>query len=130
MVTGVGSIFGTILNGWLVTAYGPRKVLLYTLLVMTCFLFIVFFAPNKPVLLVGEILLGFEWGIVSTVSSRSSGNLPSDWTISLLPQLLLTHPRCFLSNCVSTSQGKCLRFFLYTCLTLILNSYTNICFIL
>lgn len=32
---------------------------------MTCFLFIVFFAPSKEVLLVGQILLGFEWGIVS-----------------------------------------------------------------
>lgn len=55
---------GTILNGWLVTAFGPKKVVLSTLAVMTCFLFIVFFAPSKQVLLVGEILLGFEWGIV------------------------------------------------------------------
>lgn len=62
----MGSILGTIINGWLITAFGPRKVVLCTLCVMTCFLFIVFFAPNKPVLLVGEILLGFEWGIVST----------------------------------------------------------------
>jgi SP family general alpha glucoside:H+ symporter-like MFS transporter len=58
---GAGSILGTILNGWLVTAFGPRKVVLCTLCVMTCFLFIVFFAPNKEVLLAGEILLGFEW---------------------------------------------------------------------
>ena len=65
--SGCGSIVGTILNGWLVTAFGPRKVVLCTLCVMTCFLFIVFFAPNKPVLLTGEILLGFEWGIVSRV---------------------------------------------------------------
>jgi SP family general alpha glucoside:H+ symporter-like MFS transporter len=56
-----GSIMGTILNGWLVTAFGPRKVVLCTLVVMSCFLFIVFFAPNKSVLLAGEILLGFEW---------------------------------------------------------------------
>ncbi|KAK5087458.1 hypothetical protein LTR70_009195 [Exophiala xenobiotica] len=65
---GVGSIFGTILNGWLVTAFGPRKVLLCTLCVMSCFLFIVFFAPSKQVLLVGQILLGFEWGIFATTS--------------------------------------------------------------
>ena len=63
--TGCGSILGTIINGWLVTAFGPRRVVLCTLVVMTCFLFIVFFAPSKQVLLVGEILLGFEWGIVS-----------------------------------------------------------------
>lgn len=65
---GVGSIFGTILNGWLITAFGPRRVVLCTLCVMSCFLFIVFFAPSKPVLLVGEILLGFEWGIVGRLS--------------------------------------------------------------
>lgn len=69
----MGSIFGTILNGWLITAFGPRKVLLCTLVVMTCFVFIVFFAPNKPVLLVGEILLGFEWGIVSLPLSSIVG---------------------------------------------------------
>ena len=65
---GAGSILGTIINGWLVTAFGPRRVLLYTLGVMTCFLFIVFFAPNKQVLLAGEILLGFEWGIFATTA--------------------------------------------------------------
>jgi MFS transporter, SP family, general alpha glucoside:H+ symporter len=48
-----------------VQAFGPRKVLLCTLTIMSCFLFIVFFAPSKEVLLVGEILLGIEWGIVS-----------------------------------------------------------------
>ncbi|KIW14591.1 hypothetical protein PV08_07375 [Exophiala spinifera] len=66
--SGVGSIFGTIINGWLVAAFGPRKVVLYTLCVMSCFLFIVFFAPSKPVLLVGQILLGFEWGIFATTA--------------------------------------------------------------
>jgi MFS family permease len=65
---GCGSILGTIINGWLIAAFGPRKVLLCTLTVMTCFLFIVFFAPNKPILLVGEILLGFEWGIFATTA--------------------------------------------------------------
>ncbi|EXJ57713.1 uncharacterized protein A1O5_12503 [Cladophialophora psammophila CBS 110553] len=66
--SGCGSILGTIINGWLVTAFGPRNVLLCTLCVMTCFLFIVFFAPSKEVLLVGEILLGFEWGIFATTA--------------------------------------------------------------
>ncbi|KEF58498.1 uncharacterized protein A1O9_06424 [Exophiala aquamarina CBS 119918] len=65
---GCGSILGTVLNGWIVAAFGPRKVLLYTLAVMTCFIFIVFFAPNKPVLLAGELLCGFEWGIFATTA--------------------------------------------------------------
>lgn len=67
-LSGCGSILGTIINGWLVTAYGPRKVLLVTLSVMSCFLFILFFAPTKQVLLVAELLLGFEWGIFATTA--------------------------------------------------------------
>lgn len=35
---------------------------------MSCFLFIVFFAPSRGVLLAGEILLGFEWGIFATTA--------------------------------------------------------------
>ncbi|OCT53771.1 maltose permease MAL31 [Cladophialophora carrionii] len=49
-------------------ALRPRKVLLYTLCVMTCFPFIVFFAPSREVLLVGQIPSGFEWGIFATTA--------------------------------------------------------------
>ena len=94
---GVGSIFGTILNGWLVTAFGPRKVLLCTLCVMTCFLFIVFFAPSKEVLLVGQILLGFEWGIFATTSpAYASEVLPVQLRVYMVsrmsPILLFSRP--------------------------------------
>lgn len=60
--SGIGAFFGAILNGWLVTAFGPRRVLMSALLCLSAFIFIVFFAPNKPVLLVGELLCGLPWG--------------------------------------------------------------------
>jgi MFS transporter, SP family, general alpha glucoside:H+ symporter len=95
-ITGVGSIFGTILNGWLVTAFGPRKVLLYTLCVMTCFLFIVFFAPSKEVLLVGQILLGFEWGIFATTSPA--------YASEVLPVQLRTYMTSWTNMCFILGQ--------------------------
>jgi SP family general alpha glucoside:H+ symporter-like MFS transporter len=66
--SGVGAFFGAILNGWLATAYGPRKVLISALLALSAFLFITFFAPNRPVLLVGQLLCGFPWGIFTTTA--------------------------------------------------------------
>lgn len=66
--SGVGAFFGAVINGWLVTAFGPKRVLLGALVTLSAFLFIVFFAPSKPVLLIGELLCGLPWGIVSNGS--------------------------------------------------------------
>lgn len=64
----MGAFFGAILNGWLVAAYGPRRVLLVALACLSCFLFIVFFATSKGMLLGGEILCGLPWGIFATTA--------------------------------------------------------------
>ncbi|EXK80020.1 hypothetical protein FOQG_15442 [Fusarium oxysporum f. sp. raphani 54005] len=65
---GVGSFFGTLLNGYLVTKYGHIKVLIGSLISLSCFIFIVFFAPDTKVLLVGQILCGFPWGVFATTA--------------------------------------------------------------
>jgi SP family general alpha glucoside:H+ symporter-like MFS transporter len=64
--SGVGAFFGTLLNGYLVAIFGQRRVLLVSLALLSCFLFITFFAPSLPVLLVGQILCGFPWGVFAT----------------------------------------------------------------
>jgi MFS transporter, SP family, general alpha glucoside:H+ symporter len=110
-IAGVGSIMGTIINGWLVTAFGPKRVVLCTLVVMSCFLFIVFFAPNKPVLLVGEILLGFEWGIVSSFTG------PPPFCLLILAQFATTAP-AYASEVLPLQ------------LRVYFTSYTNMCFII
>ena len=65
---GVGAFFGAIFNGFLVDRFGQKRVILVALAALTAFLFIVFFAPNATVLLVGEILCGIPWGIFATSS--------------------------------------------------------------
>ncbi|KAL2209535.1 sugar transporter [Sarocladium strictum] len=64
----VGSFFGTLLNGLLVTKFGHVRVLIGALVALSCFIFIVFFAPNTTVLLVGQILCGLPWGIFATTA--------------------------------------------------------------
>ena len=66
--SGVGAFFGAFLNGFLVDRFGHKKVVLGSLLALSAFLFIVFFANSIEVLLVGEILCGFPWGIFATLS--------------------------------------------------------------
>lgn len=79
---------------------------------MSCFLFIVFFAPNKPVLLVGEIMLGFEWGIVS--DNHSYQNNSTKLTII---KFATTAP-AYASEVLPTQ------------LRVYFTSYTNMCFII
>jgi MFS transporter, SP family, general alpha glucoside:H+ symporter len=56
---GIGTFFGTLLNGYLVAKFGAKRTLLGALVAMSCFLFIPFFAPSKQVLVVGQILNGY-----------------------------------------------------------------------
>lgn len=63
----VGIVPGIFLNGWLAAKYGYRKVIIVALFFLNAFIFITFFAPNKPVLVVGQILCGFSWGVFATI---------------------------------------------------------------
>lgn len=63
----VGIVPGIFLNGWLAAKYGYRKVIIIALFFLNAFIFITFFAPNKPVLVVGQILCGFSWGVFATI---------------------------------------------------------------
>ena len=59
--TGIGTIIGAFLNGYLTHKFGYRKVMMMSLAAMVAFIFIPFFSPNLPVLLVGQILCGVPW---------------------------------------------------------------------
>lgn len=65
---GVGTIIGAFANGYLTHKFGYRKVLLASLASIVAFIFITFFAPNLPVLLVGELLCGIPWGVFATMA--------------------------------------------------------------
>ncbi|KAF7158187.1 hypothetical protein CNMCM5623_002853 [Aspergillus felis] len=64
----VGTIVGAFANGYFTHRLGYRKVLLASLAAITAFIFIPFFAPNLPVLLVGEFLCGIPWGVFATMA--------------------------------------------------------------
>lgn len=64
----VGTIIGAFANGYFTNKFGYRKVLLCSLLLIVAFVFIPFFSPNLPVLLVGEFLCGLPWGVFATLA--------------------------------------------------------------
>jgi SP family general alpha glucoside:H+ symporter-like MFS transporter len=63
----IGPIIGAFANGFLSDRFGYRRVVLATLIGMTATIFLLFFAPNLPVLLVGQLLCGIPWGIFATM---------------------------------------------------------------
>lgn len=64
----VGTIIGAFANGYFTKKFGYRKVLLVSLSLIVAFIFLTFFAPNLPVLLVGEMLCGIPWGVFATMA--------------------------------------------------------------
>lgn len=64
-----GQIVGLFLAGWLAEKIGYRKTLMTGLVAITVFITITFFATSKPVLLLGQCLLGAPWGVFQTIST-------------------------------------------------------------
>jgi SP family general alpha glucoside:H+ symporter-like MFS transporter len=53
-----GEIFGLIFAGWTSDRFGYKMTTIGSLIMMICFIFVLFFAPNVQVLVVGEVLCG------------------------------------------------------------------------
>ncbi|KAK8058124.1 hypothetical protein PG994_008572 [Apiospora phragmitis] len=68
MASTVGGIFGGLINGYFASKYGYRMVMIVAMGILNCFLFIVFFAPNRGVLLAGQVLCGLCWGVFATLA--------------------------------------------------------------
>jgi SP family general alpha glucoside:H+ symporter-like MFS transporter len=92
----VGSIIGCLVSGYLVSKYGSRKVQLGALVSLVAFIFVVFFAPNLTVLVVGEILCGFPWGILATTSPA--------YASEILPTALRTYMTSYTNMCFIIGQ--------------------------
>lgn len=56
------------MNGYFVSQYGYRWVLIVAMAFLNGFIFVVFFANTKSVLLVGQILCGLSWGVFATLA--------------------------------------------------------------
>ncbi|OAG08015.1 general substrate transporter [Paraphaeosphaeria sporulosa] len=65
-----GEVVGLVLNGFVSERFGYRKTMLGALVSMTAFIFVLFFAPNIRILVLGEVLCGIPWGMFQTLTTQ------------------------------------------------------------
>ena len=65
----IGEILGLLFVGIIVERFGYKRTMIGALAMVTCFIFLLFFAQNLPMLLVGEILCGLPWGAFQTLTT-------------------------------------------------------------
>ncbi|KAM0754348.1 MFS alpha-glucoside transporter-like protein [Meredithblackwellia eburnea MCA 4105] len=65
----VGSILGLMINGWACDRFGYKKTIGISLFLIIAFIAITFTAKSITVLLVGELLCGFPWGVFQTLTT-------------------------------------------------------------
>ncbi|EIT74098.1 putative transporter [Aspergillus oryzae 3.042] len=92
----VGIVIGGFMNGYLSTRFGYKRVLLAALFFMNWFIFILFFAPSAPVLLVGQILCGLTWGVFATSSPA--------YASEVCPLALRGYLTCYVNLCWAMGQ--------------------------
>ncbi|KFA74235.1 hypothetical protein S40288_08966 [Stachybotrys chartarum IBT 40288] len=71
----LGSIIGLLLNGWLQSRFGSRRVYMGAMVLMTCTIFCLFFAVNVQMLLAANILCGIPWGIFQTLTTAYAAEI-------------------------------------------------------
>lgn len=75
LATNIGLILGSFMNNYLSERFGYRKVMLVSYTVMSGLIFITFFAPSTPVLFLGEVLIGFPWGIAQSCATSYASDI-------------------------------------------------------
>lgn len=87
----VGQILGLFINGIVSEKFGYRKTMIASLFCTTCAIFILFFAPSKPVLLVGEFCIGIPLGVFQTLSVT--------YAVEVTPVILRAYLSTFVNMC-------------------------------
>lgn len=62
----MGVILGGFFNGWASARFGYKRTMLAALFWINATIFVVFFAPNIWILLIGQFLCGLGWGVFAT----------------------------------------------------------------
>jgi MFS transporter, SP family, general alpha glucoside:H+ symporter len=63
-----GEVIGLAANGVIADRFGCRITIMVSLILVTAFIFVPFFAKTATQLLVGQILMGFPWGVFQTIT--------------------------------------------------------------
>jgi SP family general alpha glucoside:H+ symporter-like MFS transporter len=71
----IGSVVGLLINGWLQSRYGSRKVYMGAMCLMAGTIFVLFFAVNVEMLFAANILCGIPWGIFQTLTTAYAAEI-------------------------------------------------------
>lgn len=71
----LGSIIGLLLNGYLQSRFGSRKVYMASMALMGATIFTLFFAVNVQMLFAANILCGIPWGIFQTLTTAYAAEI-------------------------------------------------------
>ncbi|KAF4930103.1 Maltose permease MAL31 [Colletotrichum viniferum] len=96
MAATTGAIFGGLMNGFFASKYGYRWVMIVAMGFLNCFIFVVFFAHSAAMLLVGQILCGFSWGVFATLSPA--------YASEVCPKNLRGYMTTYVNLCWATGQ--------------------------
>lgn len=94
----IGLLTGTMINGVLTEKFGHRRVILGSLIIMTLFIFISFYATSIEMLLVGQIFCGIPWGVFATIGPTYSSEI--------CPTILRGYLTSYVNMCWAL--GQCL----------------------
>ncbi|KAH7367851.1 alpha-glucosides permease MPH2/3 [Plectosphaerella cucumerina] len=71
----IGSLFGLLLNGYLQSRFGSRRVYMGAMVLMAGTIFILFFSTSVEMLLAGNIICGIPWGIFQTLTTAYAAEI-------------------------------------------------------
>lgn len=71
----IGEILGLFLNGIVAEKIGYRKTMIGALVLVTAFIFIIFFSESLVQLLIGETLVGIPWGVFQTLTTTYAADV-------------------------------------------------------
>ncbi|EIN04153.1 maltose permease [Punctularia strigosozonata HHB-11173 SS5] len=64
-----GGIIGLLVNGWAADRFGPKIVMMCSIVALTGFIFIMVFAKSLTMLVIGEVFCGIPWGVFQTLTT-------------------------------------------------------------
>ncbi|KXJ87019.1 alpha-glucosides permease MPH2/3 [Microdochium bolleyi] len=70
-----GAIIGLLLNGWLQSRFGSRRVYMGAMVVMAATIFVLFFSTSVTMLLIGNIMCGIPWGVFQTLTTAYAAEI-------------------------------------------------------
>ena len=64
-----GGIIGLLFNGWAADRFGPKIVMMTSIVALTAFIFLSVFANSLTMLVISEVFCGIPWGVFQTLTT-------------------------------------------------------------